>query len=462
MALSAELGLTVHQMDVVTAFLNGDIEEELFMEVPNGLEDALNEIVNRDVDASNKLRDKAKGWLKELRQNGPKACRIRKAIYGLRQSGRQWYKTLDVLLKHLGLTPTQANPCLYVRRSGEFIVIVAVYVDDILIATNKTEMMSELKQKLMKAYRMVDFGPVSNCLGIEFKQYEDGSISMCQKRYAAEVLARFNMIACNPTSTPMDGNEKLNKPEASETESGDYPYQNLIGSLMYLATCTRPDIAHTVSCLSQFNQCHSRIHWNAAKRVLRYLKENLTHGLMFKRSGIGLHGFVDADWAGCPINRRSYTGYAFLLAQTAVSWEAKKQRTVALSSTEAEYITLADGAKEAIYLLNLLREFGVNASPVTIYNDNQGAQELAKNAMYHSRTKHIDARHHFVREAFADKKIQLQHRPTSDMPADLLTKSLFGPKHHTCVKLLGMLKIYISVSFTLRGGVVNGQSGATV
>ena len=114
MALSAELGLTVHQMDVVTAFLNGDIEEELFMEVPNGLEDALNEIVNRDVDASNKLRDKAKGWSKELRQNGPKACRIRKAIYGLRQSGRQWYKTLDVLLKHLGLTPIQADPCLYV------------------------------------------------------------------------------------------------------------------------------------------------------------------------------------------------------------------------------------------------------------------------------------------------------------------------------------------------------------
>jgi len=440
MALSAELGLTVHQMDVVTAFLNGEVEEEIYLDLPDQLENTLSDIIEnpKGVDAS--LLELAKQWMGEIRSNGQKACRVRKAIYGLKQSGRQWFKRLDRELKQLGLQPTKCDPCLYYRRTGAVITLFAVYVDDILIATNdcgKNGEMDQLKQTLMKTFKMKDMRPVSYCLGIEFQQHSDGSISMCQSKYSKEILTRFNMDDCNPISTPLDGNEKLKKPDSQE-DTTKYPYQSLIGSLMYLAVSTRPDISYTVSALSQFNQNHGEEHWNAAKRVLRYLKGTLDYGLTFRKTGESLHGYVDADWAGCIDDRRSFTGYCFILADAAISWEAKKQRTVALSSTEAEYMALSEGTKEALYLQNLLGELDLKTNPIVLFNDNQGAQELMKNPVHHTRTKHIDVRHHFVREAYEEGKIEPRYLPTEEMVADVFTKSFFGPKHNVCTEWLGV------------------------
>ena len=207
---------------------------------------------------------------------------------------------------------------------------------------------------------------------------------------------------------------------------------------MYLAVSTRPDIAYTVRALSQFNVRHGMELWNAAKRVLRYLKSTSNYGLTFKKTGKDLVGYVDADWAGCPDDRRSYTGYAFIFGNAAVSWEAKKQRTVALSSTESEYMAMAEGAKEAIYLQNLLEEFGIQKRSTVLYNDNQGAQALVKNPIFHARTKHIDVRHHFVRDAFESKLIEPTFLRTEEMPADILTKSLFGRKHYNCIRMLNV------------------------
>ena len=441
MALSAENGLTVHQMDVVTAFLNGEVEEELFLELPEEFESTLQEIIaDREVDK--KIKAKAEKWANQLRDGKPKVCRIEKAIYGLRQSGRQWYKKLDAKLREIGLKPLQADPCVYVKGAGEKMTIVAVYVDDILIATKDHQGMAKLKEDLSKAFKMKDMGAIHYCLGIEFQQnVEDGSITMVQKKYAEEVLTRFGMQDCKPVSTPLNGNEKLKKSTSEGAEKPNVPYQSLVGSLMYLAVSTRPDLAYTVSTLSQFNEGYDQSHWCAAKRALRYLKGTTDYGLVFKRTGEKLCGYIDADWAGCLEDRRSYTGYAFVMANAAISWEARKQRTVALSSTEAEYMAVSDGTKEAIYLQNYLEEIGTKPSAVPIYNDNQGALELVKNPVHHARTKHIDARHHFVREAYGQKRIEPKYMRTEEMAADVLTKALFGPKHQQCITSLGMSKI---------------------
>lgn len=208
---------------------------------------------------------------------------------------------------------------------------------------------------------------------------------------------------------------------------------------MYLATGTRPDIAHAVSMMSQFNNNHGRIHWTMAKRILRYLKGSIKLGLVFRKTDRALVGFVDADWGNCTLDRRSYTGSTFLLAGAAISWESRKQRTVALSSTEAEYMSLTDAAKEAVFLIGFLRELGFEKfAQVTLFNDNQGAGRLASNPVFHSRTKHIDIRHHFIRNVLQDQTVTLEYLPTERMIADVLTKALPAPKHESCIKALGV------------------------
>jgi len=249
------------------------------------------------------------------------------------------------------------------------------------------------------------------------------------------------MENCKPVSTPMDGNAKLKRSEPSDEVFERYPYQNLIGSLMYLAVSTRPDIAYDVSSLSQLHTNYTTEHWIAAKRVLRYLKGTPDYGLTFEKTGKDLVGYVDADWAGCPDDRRSYTGYTFIFGNGPVSWESRKQRTVALSSTEAEYMAVTEGTKEAIHLQNFLNELGIKKKPVAIYNDNQGAGELIKNPVFHSRTKHIDARHHFVRDAYEQERIDPKYLQTEDMAADVLTKGLFGPKHKHCIEMLNIKSV---------------------
>ena len=240
----------------------------------------------------------------------------------------------------------------------------------------------------------------------------------------------------------MDENEKLKKTNSEEINDRSFPYQSLIGSLLYLAISTRPHFTYAVSALSQFNTCYGKEHWNAAKRVLIYgctvMYGTPEYGLIFNRTNKKLEGFVDADWAGCPDDRKSYTGYVFILAGAAVSWEARKQRTVAFSSTEAEYMALSEGTKEAIYLQNFIQELGIESSRTVIYNDNQGACQLIKNPVFHSRTKHIDIRHHFIREAYEENKIEPKYLSTEEMTADILTKGLFAPKHHTFLKALGI------------------------
>lgn len=419
MALAAKYDLIVHHMDVITAYLNGELDENIYMEKP----EMLNELLGVEDD---------------------KVLLLKKAIYGLKQSGRQWYRKLDEKLRKYGLKPLMTEPCVYFMRNKNETIIISVYVDDLIIAASNPRLMENIKKGLMKEFEMKDLGPISYCLGVQFKQdLKKGTITMCQSKYTEDILKRFNMEDCKTIATPLDANSKLKRPEIPladrKREVTDFPYQSLIGSLMYLSVFTRPDISYAVSSLSQFNSDFDSSHINAGKRVLRYLQGSKDIGLKFSKSHDKLVGYVDADWAGDVNDRHSHTGYFFKLSGAAVCWEARKQKSVALSSTEAEYMALSDSSREAIYLRNFLNELGfIGKDPIIINNDNQSAAKLVRNPTFHSRTKHIDARYHYVREASENGLIEVRYLPTNNMIADILTKGLFRPKHLKFINEMGL------------------------
>ncbi|XP_036346119.1 secreted RxLR effector protein 161-like [Rhagoletis pomonella] len=227
--------------------------------------------------------------------------------------------------------------------------------------------------------------------------------------------------------TPIESDCKLTKPEnADEQAMAKYPFQNLIWALMYLSVTTRPDIAFAVNFMSQFNSNYDEEHWKAGKRILRYLSGFKGYGLLFTKSSREIYGVVDADWGPNLTDRRSYSGYAFILAGAAISWEARKQRIVALSSTETQYMALS-------------KDLGMANKRVLLFNDSQSANKLIQCMGYRSRTKHIDVRHHFVKECHRSGKIELNYMPSEDMPADVLTKGLSVQKHNKCIAAFSVL-----------------------
>ncbi|KAG7302557.1 hypothetical protein JYU34_002203 [Plutella xylostella] len=406
LAIAAEYNMEIDHMDVITAFLNGDLKEQVYMEQPEGF---------------------------EIKGGNGKVYKLNKAIYGLKQAAKSWYDKLDTALtQNFGFKRVSTEPCVYFKSHQGKPMIISIYVDDILLFTScSAEEKKKLKDKLMKEFAMRDLGAAHHILGMKITN-KDGRITLDQSNYIQTVLNKFQMSDCKPASTPMEAGLKLHKAE----KLGNFNYRNLIGCLMYVAVCTRPDIAYAVSSLSQFNQSYAEVHWKAAKRVLRYLKGTINHCLTFEKNGLSLTAYVDADWAASAVDRKSYTGYVFKIGNNLVSWESRKQKTVALSSTEAEYMALSDACKEALFIRSFLHELlGINVC-VTMYNDNQSAQKLSVNQMYHSRTKHIDVRHHFIRQVVSENAVQLKYCPTDEMPADLLTKPLPIMKHNRFVNCL--------------------------
>uniref|UniRef100_A0A6V7JVV1 Reverse transcriptase Ty1/copia-type domain-containing protein n=1 Tax=Bracon brevicornis TaxID=1563983 RepID=A0A6V7JVV1_9HYME len=396
-ALATEYHLKIKQFDIVTAYLKGVFEEEIWMEVPQFTEEILETLIDKELKNS-EIKKRTERMLQEI-QEGNKVCLMEKALYGLRQAGRRWHLRLSEEIKKFGLLPSEHDPCTFYAGRGEEILMVIIYVDDILVISKNDGKIKKFQDYLTQHFELKILGDVKYCLGIEFTRNQDG-FSLNQKGYIIDILNRFNMTEANAVVSPMDISTKLMKGEKEDHKKGDFPYQELICSLMYLATCTRPDIAYVTSYLSQYNTNYNESNWSAAKRVLRYLKGTSEMGINCKKTAKPLVDYVDADWANCLDDRRSYTGYVFMLACSPISWESRKQRTVALCSTEAEYMTLTEATKEAMYLRRFLTELGFE--PLTasqLFCDNNGALKLAKNPVYHSRTKHIDVKHHFVREA---------------------------------------------------------------
>ena len=403
-AIAAKLNLRLYQCDVVTAFLHGDLDTVLYMKPPKMLDEILESIVTSE--SNHTIADKSRAMLNDLRKSDHTVCRLNKALYGLRQAGKQWHEKIDAVLKGLGLKPSNSDPYLY-TDSHDRLTFVLLYVDDIIFASNNAKRVEIIKKRLAENFNLKDLGLADYCLGIEIDQ-GDKSISLSQSGYIKELLARFKMTDCKHVSTPLVVGTKL-EPCLNHVADA-YPYRELIGALMYLSVGTRPDITHAVSSLSQFNTCYGKAHWEAGKRILRYLKGTSNMKLIYSSVKDTLIGFADADWGSDVTDRRSYSGYAFCLSGGAISWCSRKQRTVALSSTEAEYMSLTDAAKEAIFLSNLMQELGfANLAKTTIYNDNQSAGKLATNPVFYARSKHIDIKMHFIRDTLKDEKFELRY-----------------------------------------------------
>ncbi len=412
-AIAAEYGLYLHQMDVSSAYINSDLNDEVYMKQP----------------------------VKFVSRKFPnRVLKLKKALYGLKQSGREWNFKLDSILKKLGFQQCPSEPCVYTMCTDSRINIIAVYVDDLLIASSSKADLKKIKEDIAKNVKVVDKGEAKQFLSLEIeREGELGEISINQKSQIHRLLESQHMESCRPISTPLDPKCQV-KCESNDCKLADQAeYQSLIGSLMYIAINTRPDILHSVSKLSQRNNNPHSEHMNAAKRVLKYLNATQDKSLHYRKTGEPISCFADADWGGDTIDRKSYTGYSFIMAGAVVSYESKKQTTVALSSTEAEYMAMSSACKEASYLKKLFKEMKLQCpDAITINGDNMSAINLIKNPVYHSRSKHIDIKYHHIRDVYCRGEIDLNYCASQNNVADILTKNLTKIPHNKCMQMMGI------------------------
>lgn len=369
-----------------------------------------------------------------------RVCKLGRSIYGLKQAGRQWNIKLDAALRKFGLRKSRLDPCIY--YSGDLHLLIAIYVDDFLIFYKNEGELAEIKMFLNKTFRMKDLGLAKSCIGMRINQGEN-FIEIDQTKYVHEILDRFGMENCKPVKTPSETGIKLSIKMVNQANSlvGKVPYQEAVGSLLYLAQATRPDIAFAVNNVSRFNAEHCDTHWTAVKRIFRYLRGTTDLKLRYEKTKSGrLTAYSDADWASEIDRRRSCSGYLIKMAGASICWSSKRQSIVALSSTEAEYIALSSAVCEIIWLKQLADEINREiAKKVTVFCDNQSTIKLSESDAFRPRTKHIDIRYHHLREKIEAGVIDIEYIPTGEMAADSLTKAVTAEKHNFCNEAMGLV-----------------------
>lgn len=356
----------------------------------------------------------------------PLVCKLKHALYGLKQSGRVWFRKLVEHLKGFGLEQSKHDPCLFFhgQHGKEDFIAMTIYVDDMLIAAATADLSARLIAWIRNKFDLSDVGAAKWVLGIHVVRQENGNIRLDQSAYAKELVQRFGMEDARPVTTPCD----INSNNVAQVVPADAAvYRQVVGALNYLATVTRPDISYAVSQAAKYMATPSTQQMEAARRILRYLKAVPDLGIEYKHGKPVLEGYSDADWARDKVTRKSLSGILFLLAGGPVSWSSKQQRTVALSSMEAEYMALSSAVQQAVHLRGLLNDMtiGVNR-PTTIFVDSQSAIKAASNPITSERSKHIDTRYHYTREMVENGVVALEYVPTTEMTADCLTKPL-GP-----------------------------------
>lgn len=415
LASAVQCKMHVHHMDVVTAYVQGKLSDTVYMY-------------------------QAELFVEPGKEE--KVCKLNRPLYGLKQAGREWYQTLNEYLHSINLRKSPLNPCVYISQDNSANVILIVYVDDILVAAKNLEELIKIKKVLKNKFKMNDLGKVTNILGIQVNREGDtGNIKISQRRYIEEALTKFGMENCKSALTPLVPNKVFNQVTTGSQKMENVPYRELTGTLTYLSNATRPDIAYAASTLSQFNASPTTYHWKAAKQVLRYLKSTIDFGITYSRNDKELEMYVDSNWAGDESDRRSRYGYVAMLANGPISWESKKQMSVAVSTMEAEYMGLSEAAKEVVYLKRLLLHMNLRelaSDKINIYCDNQSAVQLSKNNVFHRRSKHIDIRFHYTRELQENDEINVGFISSNEMIADILTKSLPKIKLYECIDLMGL------------------------
>lgn len=423
-ALAAHYNWELHQMDVKTAYLNGELDVPIYMQAPEGLE-----LINQACPAGN-------------------VCLLIKSLYGLKQSGRRWHSNINHSLITHGFAPLHADRCVYVRRKADHIDIIARYVDNLLIASSRASELLAIKRRLTQQYEMEDMGEATFILGIDIiRDRAKRSISIGQSAYINTLLSRHGMNECNSSSTPMDSGMMHELIAAADGYEASVTltraYQSIIGGLMFAAICTRPDIAFAVSRLSRYCSNPTETRYTAAKRILRYLKGSVNYRITYTGSNDRhpqLIGYCDADWAqDRDCKRKSTSGYVFVMCGGAISWQSKKQSTIALSSTEAELMAITSSTKELLWFRHHLDGLGFgNAQPTKLLVDSQCALDIANNSKISDRSKHIEMQHFFTRDHIEANAVKVQHISSDSQAADTLTKPLRRVAFKRCADMLGL------------------------
>lgn len=391
-------------MDVKGAYLNGILKEKVYMRQPEGYDDNTGHI-----------------------------CALVKTLYGLKQSGREWNAEFDGKLKKFSFNHLRSDPCVYIKRDGNDVIIITIWVDDLLLFAQSDKLMEQTKAELRTQWEVTDLGEPTKIVGIEITQTND-SITISQKVYINSILECEGLSGINSVATPLDPNIKLEPNPNGNEGSRSNSFARLLGELQFLANSTYPDIAFAVNRLASYTANLSLQHVAALKRILRYLARTKDFGIIYSKNSTNpndnsFYGFADTAFANHD-DHKSTSGYVFLSAGGAITWKSKKQTTIALSSTEAEYVALSEAAHEACWLRNLFYELGYPQEfPATIRGDNDGLISMAKNQQFHNRSKHIAIRWHWVQDLVEQKLITIESCRDLQQTADVLTKALPRPKH---------------------------------
>ncbi|WKA11474.1 hypothetical protein VitviT2T_028969 [Vitis vinifera] len=411
LAIAASKNWELHQMDVHNAFLHGDLEEEVYMKLPPGFE----------------------------RSDPNLVCRLRKSLYRLKQAPRCWFAKLVMAIKGYGFLQSYSDYSLFTYTKGNVQINVLVYVDDLIISGNDSAALKTFKAYLSDCFKMKDLGVLKYFLGIEVARSSAG-LFLCQRKYTLDIVSEAGLLGAKPCGFPIEHNHRLGLANG-ELLSNPESYRRLVGRLIYLAV-TRPDLAYSVHILSQFMQEPRIKHWEAALRVVRYLKGTPGQGILLRAdSDLSLQGWCDSDWAACPVTRRSLSGWLVFLGQSPISWKTKKQHTVSRSSAEAEYRAMAAVTCELKWLKGLLLSLGVHhPKAIKLFCDSQSALHMAKNPVFHERTKHIEVDCHFVRDAIIDGLIAPSYVPTVTQLVDIFTKALGKKQFDYLLAKLGIFE----------------------
>ena len=414
LSLAANLDWHLQQYDVKNAFLHGDLKEEVYMSLPPGYD--------------------------APRTSGSVVCRLKKALYGLKQSPRAWFGRFRFTMKKYGYKQSDADHTLFLKKVGDKITVLIIYVDDMIVTGNDLTEMSKLKDYLSSEFDMKDLGRLKYFLGIEVNRSKQG-IFVSQRKYVLDLLGETGMLGCEPIKSPIEKNHGLEEcPD--QTPVNKERYQRLVGRLIYLSH-TRPDIAYAVSVVSRFMHNPSKQHMDAVVRILRYLKSAPGKGLLFSKHGnTDILGYSYSDWAGKG-DRRSTSGYLTFVGGNLVTWKSKKQKVVSLSSAEAEYRAMVKGICELLWLKRLMGELGFSSEkPMKLFCDNQSAIKIAENPVQHDRTKHVEIDRNFIYEKLENKEIEVPYVSTKGQLADMLTKAQTNSAFSNSLVKLGIYDIY--------------------
>jgi transposase InsO family protein len=418
LSVAAAEDMDVIQLDVKTAFLHGDLNEEIFMEQPEGF----------------------------VCEGGEqKVCRLKKSIYGLKQASREWNSKFDHFLVQFGLNRCVADPCVYYQKDRDSLIILAIWVDDGLLCSRGNSKANEVTRYLNQQFE-ITIAQAECFVGIEISRDRSlRSIHLSQSHAVRRTLQEFNMSECKERGSPADKHAALSKnPDYEDKVIDPAKYREGVGRLMYLATSTRPDLAYAVNQVAQFSNNPGPSHWYALKRIFMYLKNTQHLGITYCKGAQNnvLVAYSDADFAGDVETRRSTSGFVLILNNGAISWFTRRQRCTSLSTTESEYVAASEATREIVWTRRLLQEIGFEqTSPTSLLCDNQGAVKLVKNPELHKRTKHVDVRYHFIREKEDEGEIVTSYVDSENQLADMFTKALDTTRFTKLRHEIGMEKL---------------------